>query len=257
MLNQVFVYKHGMTQAWTADGKRVPVTRLQLPSTAVVRVLGEEAAPRALLGVGTRQMRNLRKPQRSLLEALKLDHGVRHFREVELSTEGEAPKAGDHISLTSSFEVGDVIEVQGVSKGKGFAGVMKRHNFHGGSRTHGQSDRARAPGSIGQRTTPGRVHKGKRMAGRMGTDTKTVKGLVVLHIDTELGELWVSGPVPGHHESLLRVTKSGQKKEISLDATASNLPVAKAAPVADVAETPVEVVETPVEAPEVTPEATK
>lgn len=244
MLNQVFVYKHGMTQAWTADGKRVPVTRLQLPSTAVVRVLGEETAPRALLGVGTRQMRNLRKPQRSLLEALKLDHGVQHFREVEFTSEGEAPKAGEHISLSSSFEVGDVIEVQGITKGKGFAGVMKRHGFHGGPRTHGQSDRSRAPGSIGQRTTPGRVHKGKRMAGRMGTDTITVKGLVVLHIDAANGELWVSGPVPGHHQSLLKITKSGQKKEITLDAAASNLPVAKAAPAPETTESAPEAVET-------------
>ena len=107
--------------------------------------------------------------------------------------------------------VGAICNVQGISKGKGFAGVVKRWNFAGGPRTHGQSDRLRAPGSIGQGTTPGRVHKGKHMAGHMGTDTVTVKGAMVVSFDETDNTIWVTGPVPGHRHTTLRLSVSGHK----------------------------------------------
>src|SRR5207247_7959997 len=113
------------------------------------------------------------------------------------------PKAGDMIQVTSVFEPGDIIDVTGISKGKGFAGGVKRHHFKGGPRTHGQSDRERAPGSIGQTTTPGRVYRGKRMAGRMGNDRVTVRGLEVVAIDSEKHMLTIKGLVPGAIKELL------------------------------------------------------
>ena len=121
--------------------------------------------------------------------------------------------------------VGDVVAVQGTSKGRGFAGGVKRYHFHGGPRTHGQSDRQRAIGSIGSGTDPGRVWKGKRMAGHYGVESKTVKGLTVVYIDFDKRELWLSGPVPGAVNSILQIEKSGKKRDLSLDLAASGLEV--------------------------------
>ena len=109
------------------------------------------------------------------------------------------------------FEAGEKVNVTGVSKGKGFQGGVKRYNFRGGPKTHGQSDRHRAPGSIGAGTTPGRVIKGMRMAGRMGGDKVTVKNLDVVMVDAERNLLLVKGAVPGHRNSLLLISKSNTK----------------------------------------------
>lgn len=120
-------------------------------------------------------------------------------------------KIGDLINPSSVIKIGSVCTIQGVGKGKGFAGVVKRWNFAGGPRTHGQSDRHRAPGSIGQGTTPGRVHKGKKMAGRMGGDTVTVQGAVVVALSGNT--VLVTGPVPGARHSLLRLRVIAQKDD--------------------------------------------
>jgi large subunit ribosomal protein L3 len=121
-------------------------------------------------------------------------------------------KVGDEIKISDVFRKGDLVNVSGISKGKGFAGVVKRWHFAGGPKTHGQSDRLRAPGSIGQGTTPGRVLKGKKMAGRMGGERKTIKNLIVVDVDSEKGELLVSGPVPGKSSGLLIITKTASGK---------------------------------------------
>lgn len=109
--------------------------------------------------------------------------------------------------MGDEFSPGDHVQVTGTSKGKGFAGVVKRHHFKGGPRTHGQSDRERAPGSIGQTTTPGRVYKGKRMAGRMGGNRVTIKGLEVSSIDPNNNTILVKGLVPGALRGLLLLSK--------------------------------------------------
>ncbi|PIP57230.1 50S ribosomal protein L3 [Candidatus Woesebacteria bacterium CG_4_10_14_0_2_um_filter_44_9] len=113
------------------------------------------------------------------------------------------------------LSAGDIVAISGTSKGKGFAGVVRRWHFAGGPKTHGQSDRQRAPGSIGATTTPGRVLKGKHMAGRMGGKTVTVKNLHVVSIDPEKKELVVSGPVPGNPGDILKIRKisAGSLKE--------------------------------------------
>lgn len=113
------------------------------------------------------------------------------------------------LSSPAALAVGDKVKITGISKGKGFAGVVKRWKFAGGPRTHGQSDRERAPGSIGQTTTPGRVYKGKKMAGRMGGKKVTIKGLKVVEIKPEEKLLVVKGLIPGNKGSFVRVSKYG------------------------------------------------
>lgn len=114
---------------------------------------------------------------------------------------------GKETQLGEAFKEGDKVKISGISKGKGFAGVVKRYHFAGGPKTHGQSDRQRAPGSIGSTTTPGRVLKGKRMAGRMGTEKVTLKNLLVTKVDTEKNTIYVKGSVPGPKKGLLSVVK--------------------------------------------------
>jgi large subunit ribosomal protein L3 len=123
----------------------------------------------------------------------------------------EGMEKGSVINPKDVVSVGSICNIQGTSKGKGFAGVVKRWNFAGGPRTHGQSDRLRAPGSIGQGTTPGRVHKGKKMPGRMGSDTVTVKKSIIVSFNEADNTIWVTGPVPGSRHSLVRLTVMDQK----------------------------------------------
>jgi hypothetical protein len=123
----------------------------------------------------------------------------------------DSVEVGSAVVVEEVLSAGDIVDVSGVSKGKGYAGVVKRHHFKGGPKTHGQSDRHRAPGSIGQSTTPGRVYKGKRMAGRMGAEDVTVKNLEV--IDIQDGVLVVKGLVPGHISSIVTITRRGVNKK--------------------------------------------
>jgi len=115
--------------------------------------------------------------------------------------------------LAEIFKKGDLVTVAGISKGKGFAGGVKRHGFKGGPGTHGQSDRERAPGSIGSTTTPGRVLRGKRMAGRMGNAQVTVKNLLISEVNAEKNLLLVKGAIPGVKKGLLTLRKTGDKNE--------------------------------------------
>jgi large subunit ribosomal protein L3 len=261
MLNSVFATKIDMTQAWSTQGKRLAVTRCKVEDNLVVGARQTEFTDKQThiqqpvtileIGYGQKKLKNMTKPLQSKLQKGGFSVGAKQLRGLRVD-ETEL-KAGDTFNAETILEVGDVVKVRGTSKGKGFAGVMKRHGFHGGQRTHGQSDRERAPGSIGAGTDPGRVWRGQRMAGHMGVDTKTISGLVVLHIDSVSGELWLSGPVPGHFSSFVQITKTGEKKEVELDKKASGIKevvVAEEAPVEttevaeeQVAETPAETVE--------------
>lgn len=237
MLNDFFVTKIGMTQAWTKDGKRLAITRCAINPNIVVDarttdVIDKESLIRQTkpvtileIGYGRKKLKNMSKPLRSKLEKGGFSFGVTNLKGVRTGDETSTPKVGESINVDQVLVVGDVVQVQGVSKGRGFAGGVKRYGFKGGSRTHGQSDRERAVGSIGAGTTPGRVYKGKRMPGQYGNDTKTVSGLVVVYIDTESGELWLSGPVPGSMNSPIRIRKTGGARSIFLDAVASGIKV--------------------------------
>lgn len=252
MLSQVFATKRQMTQAWTLSGKRVPVTRLQVSNNIVVNTMPalETESKRLEIGFGKKKLQNMTKPLRSKLERGGFTLGVTTLREVVVSNDTALEK-GVHISVNDILKVGDVVSIQGVTKGRGFAGGIKRHGFSGGPKTHGQSDRWRAVGAIGQRTTPGRVYKGKRMPGHYGVATMTITGLTVLHIDPAQQEVWLSGPIPGAINSIVTITKTGETRTIELDKKASGIvdaPVAAAVEAEVAAET---------EKSEVTPEEVK
>jgi large subunit ribosomal protein L3 len=206
-----------MGQTFVKD-TRVPVTYVKAGPCIVTQVKSadKDGYWAVQLGFGEKRIRNVTKPLVGHLKgATKNKKAPRFLREVRFD---KAPdfKVGDEINFGDVFKKGDVLAVTGISKGKGFQGVMKRWGFGGGPRTHGQSDRPRSPGSIGQGTTPGRVHKGKKMAGRMGIDTVTVKNLKVVDFDEENGLMLVSGSVPGNKGSLLIIKKiaSGRLDEL-------------------------------------------
>jgi large subunit ribosomal protein L3 len=150
------------------------------------------------------------KPTQGHAKKAGLNSTPRFFKESKVD-KVEDVELGSPVNVEEILGAGDIVDVSGTSKGKGFAGGVKRHHFKGGPKTHGQSDRHRAPGSIGQSTTPGRVYKGKRMAGHMGVDQKTVKNLEV--IDLTDGILLVKGLVPGHISSIVTITKRGVNKK--------------------------------------------
>ena len=133
----------------------------------------------------------------------------RFLREIRVASDHPEVALGKELTVSDVFSVGDKIRVTGTSKGKGFAGVVKRHGFAGMPKTHGTSDKERAPGSIGSGTTPGRVYKGKRMAGRMGSDRVTITGLEVMAVDGEKNSLTIKGLVPGGRGGLLIIQKEG------------------------------------------------
>jgi len=240
MTTQVFATKNKMTQAWTKTGKRMAVTCLRVANNAVVGKQVDEIQHNVKLEVayGAKKLKNMSKPLRSKLEKSGFSFGAKHIKQVIVPTDSEL-KPGDLIKVEQVLQIGDVVSVQGVTKGRGFAGAMKRHGFKGGPKTHGQSDRWRAVGSIGQRTTPGRVFPRKRMPGHYGVDLQTVQGLVVLHVDPVTQEFWLSGPIPGHIKGLVTVNKIGQTKKIELDEKASGIVKSEVVPT-EVAENAVE-----------------
>ncbi len=222
MLTDFYATKNGMTQAWTADGKRLAVTRLKTPDNIVSAVLSPDILE---VGYGQKKEKNVTKPLSTRFKKSGFSFMPAKLGGARWTTqEGEEqPKAGTTIAVASVLSVGDVVEVRGITKGRGFAGAVKRYGFHGGPKTHGQSDRTRAVGSIGAGTSPGRVWKGKRMPGHYGVETKTIGGLVILHIDEEAKEIWVSGPVPGHLNSFVLVRKTGREQVVKLNSKASGI----------------------------------
>lgn len=192
--------KIGMTQIFEEDGTAVPVTVIEAGPCVVVQVKTKDADGYEAVQVGFGSKKRINKPQKGHMK----DHGkFELLREMHVDKidEWEVGKSyGCEI-----FEPGDIVDVSGVSKGHGFAGVMKRHGFHGGPKTHGQSDRWRAPGSIGAGTDPGRVIKGTRMAGHMGAQRVTVQNLKVVRSDPAKGVIMVRGAVPGNEGALVKV----------------------------------------------------
>lgn len=182
------------------------------------------------IGYGKKKLKNTSKPLRTIIEQSGFSFGVKQVKGVRMplndgddnETQADAFKVGNLIDLNQVLKVGDVVKVQGTSKGHGFAGVVKRYGMRGGPKTRGQSDRHRAVGSIGGQT-PGKVWKGKRMPGHYGVDTTTVTNLVVVHIDSENKEVWLSGPIPGHINATVKITNTGSSKDIQLDETASGI----------------------------------
>jgi large subunit ribosomal protein L3 len=199
--------KIGMTSIFNAEGDLVPVTVIQAGPCKVVAIRDEkkDGYSAVAIGFGTKKEKNVTKPVLGQFKKnnLPVFRTVKEFKGFDSC----AIKVGDEIKV-DMFNEGEIIKVRGTSKGKGFQGVMKRHNFGGvGGTTHGQSDRLRAPGSIGSSSYPSRVFKGQRMAGRQGSDNVTIRNLRVIKVLPEDNLIMVKGAVPGSINSTVELIK--------------------------------------------------
>ena len=210
MMKGLIGKKIGMTQIFDEDGLAVPVTLIEAGPCYVTQVrttqndgynavqLGfEEAKPKRLTGGQLGHLKNNELPP------------LRYLREFRVKD--PEVKAGDKLVVGDIFDAGERVDIIGTSKGKGFQGVVKRYGFRGGPKTHGQSDRLRAPGSIGATTTPGRVFKGKRMPGRMGFERVTVQNLRVEYVDTDRNLLGVRGAIPGAKGGIVMIKEARKR----------------------------------------------
>ncbi len=222
MTGFILALKSEQSQMFDKKGKRIPTTFLKTKGCYLIDARTKEKNGYFSLRLGIGQIKNIKKPVKGELEKAGIKTPLRFLKEFridnladwKISEENNQKLViyqnkkiffGQEISPSLFFKIGDKVKVSGTSKGKGFQGVVKRHNFKGGPRTHGQSDRERAPGSIGMTTTPGRVFKGKRMAGRMGNQKVTIKGLEI--IDIKEDGILVKGLVPGYKNGLIEVRK--------------------------------------------------
>ncbi|MBI5127574.1 50S ribosomal protein L3 [Candidatus Roizmanbacteria bacterium] len=209
------------SQTFNDKGQRIPTTFIKTDSCWLTYVKDPSKHGYFSVKLGFGQIKNIKRPTQGELEKAGIKTPLRFLREFRMENYGDKVKiieegqkkgiqigetkiyVGDQIKPTVFFKKGDKVVASGISKGKGFQGVVKRHHFKGGPRTHGQSHGERAPGSIGMTTTPGRVFRGKRMAGRMGNDRVTMKGLEVIEVKED--GLIVKGLVPGYKGGLLEV----------------------------------------------------
>ncbi len=204
MIQGIIGKKLGMTQVFKENGRGKAVTAIEAgPCTVIqVKTAAKEGYNAAQLAFG--EAKHIKSPQRGHLAG----HGqFKYLREFRIA-DTEGIEAGQKIDA-GLFKAGDLVDITGVSKGKGFTGTVKRYHFAGGPKTHGQSDRHRAPGSIGATTSPGRVLKGTRMAGHMGNVRVTARHLEVINVDLARNLLLIKGAVPGGKNGLLLIKKSG------------------------------------------------
>jgi len=213
--------KNSQTQVFNEKGNRVPVTKIHTNPCFLVNIKWPETAGYLAIQLGFGQTKKIAKsrtgqyikagiktPLRHLKE-LRFDPATKKIQKIEEEKKvgiqiGEAKFfIGDEFKPSLLFKTGDMVDISADSKGKGFQGAVKRHKFSGGPRTHGQSDRERAPGSIGSTTTPGRVFKGQRMAGRMGGGRATIKNLKVINVAED--SMTISGLVPGATGTLVEI----------------------------------------------------
>lgn len=206
MLKMILGEKLKMSQIFDKDGKPIPVTVVKAGPCYVTAVRTKEKDGYEAVQLGYGQAKKLKKPEEGRLKKIKVEEKLKYFREfrVENSEEIEKIKEGDKIDV-SVFQEGEKVTVSGISKGKGFAGVIKRHGFARGPETHG-SDHHRRPGSIGS-MFPQRVVKGRKMPGHMGVERVTVKGLEIVKIIPETNILMIKGAVPGPRKGLLEIKK--------------------------------------------------
>jgi len=222
MINTILGSK-GVSSQTFIEGFRIPVTKVTAGPCVVTQIkkMDKDGYWAIQIGFSSKKAKNTSKPlQGHLKTTSKENRFPRFLQEIKFKSEPEV-KVGDEIKVSDIFKAGDIVAVTGTSKGKGFSGVVKKWGFHGGPRTHGQSDRERAPGSIGQTTTPGRVYRGKKMAGRMGGEQVTVKNLHIISVNED-GNIEVSGQIPGNPGSLVSITKikSGSLKELEHEVVA-------------------------------------
>jgi len=208
MMQAILGRKVGMTQVFTANGEARGVSVVEAGPCVVIQIKTEARDGYNAIQVGFGDVKRVNDPMRGHLARLGQ---FRYLREIRIDDPNEY-QLGQRFGA-DLFEEGDIVDVIGTSKGRGFAGGVKRHHFHGGPKTHGQSDRHRGPGSIGSGTTPGRVRKGLRMAGHMGDERVTVKNVKVFEADPVRGIILLEGSVPGGINGLVRIRKTGKKSK--------------------------------------------
>ena len=235
-MNTIFGQKKVISQKFLTNGTRVPATLVHVSPNVVLAVKTSEKHGYAAIQLGQGINRKPTKAEKGIIKGTQENVTPRFLREVRITDEAnnEEYVVGGSVAVETVLKAGDIVNVAGISKGKGFAGGVKRHHFRGGPRTHGQSDRERAPGSIGQGTTPGRVYRGKKMAGKMGFERVTVRNLTVLDIEGE--QVLLKGAIPGVPNSLIEITKVGERKNF--------VPIIKPVKEEIIPETVVEEVET-------------
>ncbi len=198
--------KIGMTSIFDEKGESIPCTVIEAGPCVVTQIKTKEidGYEAVQIGFGERK-RNVTKPLEGHFKKAGVSpkYLLREFTDLDIAQY----KPGSEIKVDALLAKGDVVSVAGRSKGRGFQGVVKRHHFGGGFRTHGQSDRERAPGSIGSSSYPSRVFKGMRMAGRMGGERVTVKNLRVVGVIAESNVVLIQGSVPGHINSYVEIVK--------------------------------------------------
>lgn len=204
--------KKEQTQRFLENGTRIPVTLIDCKNNTVISVLTQEKNKYQAVQLGFSMKKKGNKAEVGHAKGAKLEGAPKFLREVPVLADEALPEVGTVLNPSEIFAPGDIVDVSGMSKGKGYAGGVKRHGFHGGPKTHGQSDRHRAPGSIGQGTTPGRVYRGKRMAGKMGNDNVTIQNLKIIDV-TDDGVLVIKGLVPGVINNLILINKVGTDKK--------------------------------------------
>ncbi len=199
--------KIGMTSVFTDDGSSVACTLIEAGPCYVtsVKTKDNDGYDAVQLGFEERKEKGLKKPVKGMFKKRKLPL-LRYLREVRDFDNVEELKIGS-VLKADIFTEGETVKVTGLTKGKGFQGVVKRHGFGGGSRTHGQSDRQRAPGSIGASSYPSRVFKGQKMAGRDGNDKVTIRNLKIVKVIPDSNLILVKGAVPGAISGLVQIFK--------------------------------------------------
>ncbi|MFC2056898.1 50S ribosomal protein L3 [Chloroflexota bacterium] len=207
MVQGIIGRKLGMTQIFRDSGKAEAVTAIEAGPCVVIQVKTAVKEGYNAVQFGFGEKKRLKSPERGHLKELGQFRYLREFRVDDT----ENIEIGERVDA-SLFKEGDMVDITGMSKSKGFAGVVKRHHFAGGPKTHGQSDRHRHPGSIGATSSPGRVFKGMRMAGRMGGEQVTVRHLEVCEADADRNLLLVKGAVPGDKNGILLIRKTGKGK---------------------------------------------
>jgi large subunit ribosomal protein L3 len=209
-MKEILGKKLGMTRIFNDNGEVVPCTVIEAgPCPVVARLTRETHGYDAYqVGFGVRKKTRVTKPMAGHFAKASVEP-TRYLR--ELAYDEQELEIGAELKV-GIFREGEMVDVTGTSRGLGFAGGMKRHNFSGANKTHGQSDRWRAPGSLGQSSYPSRVHKGMRMAGRMGRDKTTTLNLKIIKIVAEENLMLIRGAVPGHRGALLKIRKSNRSR---------------------------------------------
>jgi large subunit ribosomal protein L3 len=205
-MKTIFGKKLGMSRIFTEEGESLPVTVIEAGPCQVIQVKTDDKDGYSALKVGFEAVKEQRvnKPLMGVFKKSETNPH-KYLREIRLESDTEDFKVGDSIKA-DIFKVGDLVKVSGVSRGLGFQGTVRRHGFAGGPVSHGQSDRLRAPGSIGQSSYPSRVLKGTRMAGRTGNRKVTTKNLKIAKVDVDSNMICILGTVPGKKNCFVKIT---------------------------------------------------